>query len=147
MLRTPAELMMNADVAMYDAKESGRSRFAVHDPDDDSADRLTDTMTWAESIRRALADDAFVLYQQPILDLKTGAIARNELLLRMVGADGEHVAPATFLYIAERFGLIQEIDAWVVRQAVALVADQQERHGRRLQLEVNLSGVSLTTPR
>ncbi len=145
-LRTPAELMMNADVAMYDAKESGRSCFAVHDPDDDSADRLTDTMSWAEAIRRALADDAFVLYQQPILDLRTGAIARHELLLRMVGADGEHVAPATFLYIAERFGLIQEIDTWVVRQAVALVADQQERHGRRLQLEVNLSGLSLATP-
>jgi diguanylate cyclase (GGDEF)-like protein/PAS domain S-box-containing protein len=145
-VRTPAELMMNADVAMYDAKESGRSRFAVHDPDDDSADRLTDTMTWAEAIRRALADDAFVLYQQPILDLRTDTIARHELLLRMVGADGEHVAPAMFIYIAERFGLIQEIDAWVVRQAVALVADQQRQHGRRLQLEVNLSGLSLTSP-
>ena len=64
-----------------------------------------------------------MLYQQPILDLRTGAIARHELLLRMVGADGEHVPPATFLYVAERFGLIQEIDAWVVRQAVALIAE------------------------
>ena len=63
----------------------------------------------------------------------------------MIGEDGEHVAPATFLYIAERFGLVQEIDAWVVRRAVALVAEQAKL-GRRLQLEVNLSGLSLTSP-
>ena len=145
LLRTPAELMMNADAAMYDAKEAGRGRFSVHDPSDDQAGRMTDTVTWAESIRRALATDGFVLYQQPILDLRTNEIARHELLLRMVGADGEHIAPATFLYIAERFGLVQEIDAWVVRRAVALVAEQAKL-GRRLQLEVNLSGLSLTSP-
>ena len=52
-----------------------------------------------------------MLYQQPILDVRTNEIARHELLLRMIGDDGEHVAPATFLYIAERFGLVQEIDA------------------------------------
>ena len=145
LLRTPAELMMNADVAMYDAKEAGRGRFSVHDPSDDQAGRLTDTVTWAEAIRNALATDGFVLYQQPILDLRTNEIARNELLLRMVGVDGEHVQPATFLYIAERFGLVQEIDAWVVRRAIALVAEQAKL-GRRLQLEVNLSGLSLTSP-
>ena len=145
MLRTPAELMMNADVAMYDAKEAGRGRFSVHDPSDDRTGRLTDTVTWAESIRTALATDGFVLYQQPILDLRTNEIARHELLLRMIGEDGEHVAPATFLYIAERFGLVQEIDAWVVRRAVALVAEQAKL-GRRLDLEINLSGLSLTSP-
>ncbi len=144
-LRTPAELMMNADVAMYDAKEAGRGRFSVHDPADDHAGRLTDTVTWAEAIRRALANDGFVLYQQPILDVRTNEIARHELLLRMIGEDGEHILPATFLYIAERFGLVQEIDAWVVRRAVALVAEQAKL-GRRLDLEVNLSGLSMTSP-
>ncbi|MDQ3161419.1 MAG: EAL domain-containing protein, partial [Actinomycetota bacterium] len=141
---TPAELMMHADVAMYDAKEAGRGRFAVHDPQAGSA-RLAQTVTWAERIRGALANDGFVLYQQPILDLKLGQVTRHELLLRMVGPDGEHIAPATFLYIAERFGLSGDIDSWVVRQAVALIAGQ-ERLGRRLQLEVNLSGLSLTSP-
>jgi diguanylate cyclase (GGDEF)-like protein/PAS domain S-box-containing protein len=143
-LRTPAELMMNADVAMYDAKEAGRGRFSVHDAAD-HAGRLTDGVTWAEAIRTALATDAFVLYQQPVLDLRTNEIARHELLLRMVGAQGEHIEPATFLYIAERFGLVQEIDTWVVRQAIALIAEQAGR-GRRLALEVNLSGLSLTSP-
>ena len=142
-LRTPAELMMNADVAMYDAKEAGRGRHSVHDAADD-AGRLTDGVTWAEAIRAALVDDAFVLYQQPILDLRTNEIARHELLLRMVGAQGEHIEPATFLYIAERFGLVQEIDSWVVRHGIALVAEQARRGGR-LAVEINLSGLSLTS--
>jgi diguanylate cyclase (GGDEF)-like protein/PAS domain S-box-containing protein len=143
-LRTPAELMMNADVAMYDAKEAGRGRFSVHDAAEHGGG-LTDSVTWAETIRVALATDSFVLYQQPILDLRTNEIARHELLLRMVGADGEHIQPATFLYIAERFGLIQEIDTWVIRHGIALVAEQA-RHGRRLAVEINLSGLSLTGP-
>ena len=63
----------------------------------------------------------------------------------MIGEDGEHVEPGTFLYIAERFGLVQEIDAWVFRRAIALVAAQAEL-GQRPQLEVNLSGLSLTSP-
>jgi diguanylate cyclase (GGDEF)-like protein/PAS domain S-box-containing protein len=141
---TPAELMINADIAMYAAKEAGRSRFAVFDAHV-GADRLTERVTWAERIRSALDDDGFVLYQQPILDLKLGRVTRYELLLRMVGADGEHIAPATFLYIAERFGLIGEIDSWVIRQAIALIASQH-RLGRRLQLDVNLSGLSLMSP-
>ena len=90
---TPAELMINADVAMYDAKEAGRGRFAVHDPDADGAARLTDTVTWAERIRAALDDDGFVLYQQPILDLKLDQITRHELLLRMVGPTGSTSRP------------------------------------------------------
>ena len=65
-----------------------------------------------------------MLYAQPILDLRTDEIARHELLLRMVGDDGELLPPGAFLYVAERFGLIQEIDAWVVRQAIALIAEQ-----------------------
>ena len=142
---TPAELMMNADVAMYDAKEAGRGRHCLHDPDGERAARLTDTVTWAGRIRGALADDGFVLYAQPILDLRTDEIARHELLLRMVGDDGEHLAPAPFLSVAERFGLIQDIDAWVVRRAIALIAEQA-RLGRRLKLEVNLSGLSMTSP-
>ena len=143
-LRTPAELMMNADVAMYDAKDAGRGRYSVHDADD-HAGRLTDSVTWAEAIRTALATDSFVLYQQPILDLRTNEITRHELLLRMVDPHGEHIEPATFLYIAERFGLVQEIDAWVVRHGIALVAEEARR-GRRLALEINLSGLSLTSP-
>jgi EAL domain-containing protein (putative c-di-GMP-specific phosphodiesterase class I) len=59
---------------------------------------------------------------------------------------GEPLAPSSFLYAAERFGLIQEIDCWVPRQAIALIAEHA-RAGRRLVFHVNLSGKSIGDPR
>jgi EAL domain-containing protein (putative c-di-GMP-specific phosphodiesterase class I) len=86
-----------------------------------------------------------VLYEQPIEHLGRGEIARHEILLRMIGDEGEHIAPMEFLPVAERFGLVQAIDAWVVRHSIALIAEQA-RAGNELQLEVNISGASVTDP-
>ena len=61
-------------------------------------------------------------------------------------APGELIAPTAFLYAAERFGLIVAIDIWVVSQAVAMIAEQQ-RHGNRIVLAVNLSGRSIGASR
>ena len=79
-----------------------------------------------------------MLYSQPIVPLGPGA-ASEELLLRMVGRDGEIIVPGTFLPVAERFGLIAEIDRWVIAQAARLAA-----HGTR-RIEVNLSAASIGT--
>ena len=145
MLRTPAELMMNADVAMYDAKDGGRGRFAVHDPDDDQAGRLTRLRHLGRGHPRRAGGRRI----RPLPAADPRPAQQRDRPPRVAPAhdrsDGEHVTPATFLYIAERFGLVQEIDSWVVRHAIALVAEQARR-GRRLQLEVNLSGLSLTSP-
>jgi EAL domain-containing protein (putative c-di-GMP-specific phosphodiesterase class I) len=100
-------------------------------------------MDWAERIRTALRHDRFVLYEQPLLELCSGAVARHEILLRMVAEDGEHIAPMTFLPTAEQIGLVQAIDAWVIHHAIDLIA-RQARCGQRLQLEVNISGASVT---
>ena len=74
---------------------------------------------WLARIRDAIDDDRLVLYRQPIVDLRTGETVQHELLLRMRGEDGSIIAPGDFLPIAERYGLISEIDRWVLRQAVA----------------------------
>ncbi len=87
-------------------------------------------------IYEALAHDRLVLYSQPIVRLCSGECTREELLVRMIGADGAVIAPAAFLPVAERHDAIVEIDRWVLTQAVALAAD-----GRRL--AVNLSARSL----
>ncbi|HEV3000773.1 MAG TPA: EAL domain-containing protein [Solirubrobacteraceae bacterium] len=144
--QTAEEVLIDADVAMYQAKDGGRATYAVRDPEDDRAERLTSSVVWADRIRDAIANDGFVLYQQPILDLHTGEVARHEVLLRMVGDDGDHIPPAVFLYVAERFGLVADVDAWVVRHAMQLIADRA-RADHRLELEVNLSGASITNPR
>src|SRR5206468_459181 len=135
-----------ADLAMYEAKEAGRNRFSLYDPNGGRRARATARLTEAERIRDALERDRFVLYCQPIVDLAADDGARYELLLRLKAPDrDEPLPPSEFLYAAERFGLIQAIDAWVVRQAVALV-DAHRRAGKRLILDVNLSGKTIGDP-
>ena len=125
---------------MYDAKEAGRDRFAVVSRDDARPDPIRARVSWLERIRGALADDRLVLHAQPIRNLRTGEIGHHELLLRMLGDDGELIPPAAFLPLAERFGLTREIDAWVTSSAIDLLAADPDDHRA---LEVNLAGPSL----
>jgi EAL domain-containing protein (putative c-di-GMP-specific phosphodiesterase class I) len=101
--------------------------------------------SWIDRIRRALEEDRFELYSQPILDLSKGGVSQHELLLRMIGDEGEAILPGAFLGVAERFGLVQSIDRWVVERAIRLM-DEQLRAGRELRLEVNISGKSVDDP-
>jgi EAL domain-containing protein (putative c-di-GMP-specific phosphodiesterase class I) len=110
-----------------------------------SASELQDSPSWVERIRTALERDGFVLYAQPLMELCSGTVARHEILLRMVDDDGGHIAPMEFLPTAEQVGLVQAVDAWVIRNAIDLVA-RLARRGQRLQLEVNISGASVTDP-
>ncbi len=141
--RTAGELLGEADMAMYDAKEHGRDRLSVIRLGDLQPERVRLRMRWSERIRDALEGDGFVLFEQPILHLARDEVDRSELLLRMVGDAGEPIAPGAFLPIAERYGQIQAIDRWVVRHAIALLAERQAA-GSSLGLEVNLSGESIS---
>ena len=102
---TAEELLVEADIAMYDAKEAGRDRAVLYDAAEDREERMLSRMTWADRIRDALADDAFVLYAQPCCRSAATRSPRSELLLRMLGEDGDVIPPGSFLYIAERFDL------------------------------------------
>ncbi len=133
------ELLSRADMAMYRAKEEGRNRASVFAPEGDWQAQVESRIGWHQRIREALDNDLFVLHAQPILDLATDRVSQYELLLRMVAPDGELIAPSIFLDIAERSGLIQDIDRWVVRRAIQLLGEH-EAAGRELRLEVNLSG-------
>jgi PAS domain S-box-containing protein len=94
-------------------------------------------VSWVGRIREALDEGRLVLYSQPIVPLR-GGVPSAELLLRMIGRDGEVIGPDAFLGVAERYGLITEIDQWVVKQAVHLAAS-----GRHV--GVNLSAESIVT--
>jgi diguanylate cyclase (GGDEF)-like protein/PAS domain S-box-containing protein len=94
---------------------------------------------WLGRIRDAIDDDRLVLYRQPIVDLRTGETVQHELLLRIRGEDGSIIAPGDFLPVAERYGLISEIDRWVLRQAVKLAAQGEST-------EFNLSAASIDDP-
>ncbi|MCW2985318.1 MAG: hypothetical protein JWR63_2888 [Conexibacter sp.] len=135
------ELLVEADIAMYDAKEAGRNQAARSEREAAGPGRHVSRLSWLERIRTALAEDRFELYAQPIVGLGETAdlVPAFELLLRMRSDSGELVPPATFLPIAERFDLIGAIDRWVVGRAVALLRREHEA-GRPVTLSVNLSG-------
>ncbi|MBE2316790.1 EAL domain-containing protein [Solirubrobacter sp. CPCC 204708] len=132
------EALMAADLAMYDAKAAGRRRAARFDHR--SASSTQTRLRWVDRIRTALAEERFVLLAQPIQDLDSGSVVHHELLLRMLGREGEQIAPGSFVPIAEQFGLMEEIDRWVVTRAIAALGANRDRD---LIFEVNLSGSSL----
>jgi len=142
---TNIEILAAADVAMYEAKEAGRDRFALYRHVADRQPRWSSRLAEGERIQRALVHDQLELYCQPILDLATNEVSQYELLLRMRTDEGILLPPSAFLYIAERFGTILAIDSWVVRQAVALIA-LQARAGRSVTLHVNISAKSIGNP-
>jgi diguanylate cyclase (GGDEF)-like protein/PAS domain S-box-containing protein len=127
---TADDALAAADVAQYEAKERGGDQARVF------SGQAAGTLTWVERIRAALAEDRFLLYGQPIIDLRSGEVAYHELLIRMLSEDGESIAPGAFLPTAERFDLIVEIDRWVTEHALRLALD-----GERL--TINLAGPSI----
>ena len=138
-----AALMQAADASCYAAKESGRNR--VHrwmDSDAGLQSRSGETR-WAARIEQALDEDRFTLYAQRITPL-TGAHdgLHAEVLVRMLGTDGEVIPPGAFLPAAERYQLAPRIDRWVLQHAL----DWLRLHAglkRVRQLNVNLSGQSV----
>ena len=103
-------------------------------------DRERETMNWVGRVRDALDEDRLVLYAQPIVDLHTRHVVMHELLLRMVDRDGTIIAPNRFLPAAEQYGLIEDIDRWVLAQAIRLAARGEKVH-------FNISGKSLGSRR
>ena len=139
------ELLANADLAMYDAKEGGRDRAECYQGDDRDEPRIRSRMRWMERIKDAMDEDRFVLHAQPIVDLGSGEVVEHELLLRMLDREGEVVPPAAFLPVAERFGLICALDRLVIAKAVALAASRRAL-GERTGWSINLSAKSLAEP-
>ena len=95
-----------------------------------------------EHIKKALREDGFTLHCQPVLDLRNEVVSQHEVLLRMVGREGDLVLPQAFLGTARRAGLITAIDQWVVRHAIRTIGEQAQV-GRDVCLEVNLSSEAL----
>ncbi len=130
-----------ADEAMYRAKAEGRNRISLFEaPVEATAAR---PLTTSAKIRNALTQNRLSLATQPIQSLTDGVVERFELLLRMRGESGELLPARSFIGVAERAGMIQELDRWVVGQALDLLGER-ERAGHPVSLHVNLSGASLT---
>ncbi|MHB1834728.1 MAG: sensor domain-containing protein [Solirubrobacteraceae bacterium] len=129
---TVSDAIVAADIALYEAKERGRDRVALY------SGQAGRSLTWVQRIRAAIDAQRLVLHGQPLIDLSGSGDGppAYELLVRMADDGGEIIPPGSFLPIAEQFGLIREIDRWVVERGIEFAA-----RGHRV--SINLSARSL----
>jgi diguanylate cyclase (GGDEF)-like protein/PAS domain S-box-containing protein len=143
------EVLRAADAACYVAKDQGRNRVHLYQPDDDMLAQRTSDMQWLQRLRDAIDQDRLVLFCQEIRPLREAANRPPmcELLVRMLDDDGRLVPPMTFIPVAERYNLMFDLDLWVIRQAFSQLAELWRVNARDQRVfTINISGQSLDHP-
>lgn len=135
------ELLRNADVAMYHAKEQGRNNYQFYSRamNAESFQKLS----LESNLRKALARDEFVLYYQPLVSVASGAVVGADALIRWQHPEMGLVSPLEFIPLTEETGLIVPISEWVLDRACRQAADWQRVGARPMSISVNMSGVHL----
>jgi diguanylate cyclase (GGDEF)-like protein len=133
------ELLSQADMACYQAKLRGRNRYHMHEISDFDKKALMEDVGWSQRIRDAIDNSNFLLHFQPIVGRNPGDREFYEVLLRMVDGDGATVAPSAFFQAAERFGMMVDVDYWVIENSLAALADHR-LDDRDVRFSINLSG-------
>jgi len=140
-----SEILARANQACFVAKTHGRNMVHIFNQEDAEVIILRSAVYWVPRIRDALANNKFRLLFQPVINLTTGVIERYETLIRMIGDTDELISPDNFIPIAERMGLIHDIDLWVVGQAIDILHNMPAEHSH-LSLNINLSGHAFQDP-
>jgi len=131
--KTTDAILDNADLAMYRAKDNGRSRYELFDAAMQTW--VTTQVTLETALRQAVPRDELRLYCQPVVEADSGTVRGFEALLRWERPGHGLVDPDTFLTAAEETGLIVEIGAWVLEQACRHAATWAQRWpDRRLRI-------------
>jgi diguanylate cyclase (GGDEF)-like protein len=147
---TAEELIRNADVAMYEAKATGKGRFAVFHPSMGTA--VLERHGLKEELRLAIEREQLTLYFQPIVSIATGETVATEALVRWEHPRRGLVAPSEFVPLAEETGLILSLGQWVLDEACQqaraweLEREPDAPEATELSVHVNLSAVELRDP-
>ncbi len=141
-----AGLLAAADIALYQAKDSGRNRVVAYGQDGGEAMKGTHKrVLWAKQLREVLDEDRLLLYAQPVVRLADNAVMHHEVLVRIEGDDGRIVTPGQFIEAAESLGMVQEIDLRVTSKLVEFLQEPSNRDPK-MRFFVNLSRVSISDP-
>lgn len=142
----PSDLLRDADIAMYRAKSSGRSTYKIFGAE--MHHQAINRLTLETDLRKALTQEEFRVYYQPVINLAKGRLVGFEALARWHHATRGWISPAEFIPVAEETGVIQQLSRWILRQAC-----QQLLHWQRsfpefapLKMSVNLSAQELRKP-
>ncbi|MGN6388533.1 MAG: EAL domain-containing protein [Burkholderiaceae bacterium] len=141
------ELLSNADMACYAAKEEGRNRVHLYREADTTMLKRRGEMLWVARIGQAFDDGRFTLFCQPIVAIGEAAPRHAEVLVRIAGETGELILPGAFIPAAERFDLMPSIDRWVIAATLEALKRRLPPAGPDagggMVYAINLSGVSL----
>lgn len=144
------DVMRRADAACYAAKESGRNRVQIFQPDDAELNHRHNEMQWVARLNAALDNNRFELWFQEIAEinvanetLSRSAGSHFEVLLRLREEDGTLVTPGNFLPAAERFDLAPKLDRWVIRRLFQWFAGNPAARKKISLCAINVSGQTL----
>ncbi len=139
--KLPENLLKDADVAMYRAKELGGNRLQFYTPELNL--RAARRLELETGLRQALERQEFILHYQPLVDMRTGRIRGMEALLRWQHPEFGLIPPLDFIPLAEEIGLIIPIGEWVLKTACAQIQAWHKTGFPTLQVAVNLSSKQL----
>lgn len=134
----PSELVLRARQACNTAKANGRNMLWLFNDNDVAVKERRRDIFWVPLIKKALLEKELFLVYQPVVELNTGEISHYEALIRMKGEDDTVISPHQFIPVAERMGLIHNIDLWVVETAIDFLASLPAEMSH-ISLAVNLS--------
>jgi diguanylate cyclase (GGDEF)-like protein len=135
---TADDLVAQADIACREAKARGRNRLEFYRVSEHEVEHMAADVGWMRKLRKAIDNDSFELRYQPIARISSGQTTHHEVLLRLREDNGKMIAPDAFLPAAVRFGLMAEIDTWVIENAIKTLSEYRAGNPD-LKFSINLS--------
>jgi EAL domain-containing protein (putative c-di-GMP-specific phosphodiesterase class I) len=137
--------MSSVDAACYEAKDKGRNRIQVFEPNDAEFVKHQIETSWIQKIKNAISENSFELYFQELrnINVQYPTPKTIEVLIRL-NDDGKVICPDSFIPTAERYNLMPLIDEWVINNTFEFIKKYQKKHDDNIRVAINLSGQSLS---
>ncbi len=141
----PGNILSRAEQACCVARQSTSNKIHIYSEKDSQIAEFKSTNYWIPIIKNALEKNQFQLFFQPVFDVKNNKVTRYEALIRLRDSNGKFISPDNFIPIAERMGMIHDIDLWVVENAFNTLSSLSKECAS-IALNINLSTHSFINP-